>query len=580
MAFLVSPGVNTSEIDLTTAVPSVGTSTGATVGFFRWGPANTVIQVSSESDLAQKFFAPDSNAAASFLSATNFLSYGNDLRVVRVCSATTDKSNNATSNSSHNITVMNDEEYFLNNYTGANANVAFCARYPGALGNSLRVSVCSSEATFDSWLFAPYFDSAPNTSNFVVAKTNNSTLKDEMHIIVVDEDGVITGTANTVLERFSNLSKCSDAKGDDGSSIYYKEVLYRTSKWIHWLGHAPGSNAANAWGQTVAAASATGTPLHSPVIANYSFVNGTDGVPSQADFINMIDLFTNKEKIDVSLLFAGDCGISSNSSISTTLIANKYLNVADGRKDAVAFISPPYANSVTSTAKSTDVVNFRNGSGLLDTSYGVMDSGWKYQYDKYNDVYRWIPLNADVAGLCVRTDLQRDPWFSPAGLNRGQIRNLVKLSFNPTQAERDLLYKAGVNPVVSFPGEGTVLFGDKTMQGRPSAFDRINVRRLFIVLEKAISAAARSSLFEFNDEFTRSQFVALVEPFLRDVQGRRGVYDFRVVCDETNNTPAVIDRNEFVGDIYIKPARSVNFIQLNFVAVRSGVAFDEIVGRF
>lgn len=580
MAFLVSPGVNTSEIDLTTAVPAVGTSTGATVGFFRWGPANTVIQVTSESDLVQKFFAPDSNTAASFLSATNFLSYGNDLRVVRVCSATTDKSNNATSNSSHNVTVMNDEEYFLNNYTGANANVAFCARYPGALGNSLRVSVCSSEATFDSWLFAPYFDSAPNTSNFVVAKTGNSTLKDEMHIIVVDEDGVITGTANTVLERFSNLSKCSDARGDDGSSIYYKEVLYRNSKWVHWLGHAPGSNAANTWGQTVAAASATGTPLHSPVIANYSFVNGTDGVPSQADYINMIDLFTNKEKIDVSLLFAGDCGISSNSSISTTLVANKYLNVADGRKDAVAFISPPYANSVTSTAKSTDVVNFRNGSGLLDTSYGVMDSGWKYQYDKYNDVYRWIPLNSDVAGLCVRTDLQRDPWFSPAGLNRGQIRNLVKLSFNPTQAERDSLYKAGVNPVVSFPGEGTVLFGDKTMQGRPSAFDRINVRRLFIVLEKAISAAARSSLFEFNDEFTRSQFVALVEPFLRDVQGRRGVYDFRVVCDETNNTPAVIDRNEFVGDIYIKPARSVNFIQLNFVAVRSGVAFDEIVGRF
>jgi hypothetical protein len=580
MAFLVSPGVNTSEIDLTTAVPAVGTSTGATVGFFRWGPANTVLQVTSESDLAQKFFAPDSNSAASFLSAANFLSYGNDLRVVRVCSATTDKSNNATSNASHNITVMNDEEYFLNNYGGANANVAFCARYPGALGNSLRVSVCASEATFSTWLFAPYFDGAPNTSNFVTSKTGNSLLKDEMHIVVVDEDGVITGTANTVLERFSNLSKCSDAKGDDGASIYYKEVLYRNSQWIHWLGHAPGSNAANTWGQTVAAASATGTPLHSPVIADYSFVNGTDGIPSQADFINMIDLFTNKEKIDVSLLFAGDCGVSSNSSISPTLVANKYLNVADGRKDAVAFISPPYANSVTSVAKSTDVVNFRNGSGLLDTSYGVMDSGWKYQYDKYNDVYRWIPLNSDVAGLCVRTDLQRDPWFSPAGLNRGQIRNLVKLSFNPTQAERDSLYKAGVNPVVSFPGEGTVLFGDKTMQGRPSAFDRINVRRLFIVLEKAISAAARSSLFEFNDEFTRSQFVALVEPFLRDVQGRRGIYDFRVVCDETNNTPAVIDRNEFVGDIYIKPARSVNFIQLNFVAVRSGVAFDEIVGRF
>jgi hypothetical protein len=580
MAFLVSPGVNTSEIDLTTAVPAVGTSTGATVGFFRWGPANTVIQVSSESDLVQKFFAPDGNTAASFLSAANFLSYGNDLRVVRVCSATTDKSNNATSNSSHNITVMNDEEYFNNNYGSANTLVQFCARYPGSLGNSLKVSVCSAEATFDSWAYAPFFDAAPNTSNFVVAKSGASTLKDELHVIVVDEDGTITGTANTVLERFANLSKCSDAKGDDGSSIYYKEVLYRNSKWIHWLGHPPGTGAANAWGQTVAAAIAGGSALHQPLVATYSFTNGADGIPSAADYTNMIDLYSNKEKFDVSLLFAGDCGISSNASINSTTVSNKYLNVADARKDCVAFISPPYANAVTSVQKSTDVVAFRNGSGLLDTSYGVMDSGWKYQYDKYNDVYRYIPLNADVAGLCVRTDLQRDPWFSPAGLNRGQIRNLVKLSFNPTQSERDTLYKAGVNPVVSFPGEGTVLFGDKTMQGRPSAFDRINVRRLFIVLEKAISAAARSSLFEFNDEFTRSQFVALVEPFLRDVQGRRGIYDFRVVCDESNNTPAVVDRNEFIGDIYIKPARSVNFIQLNFVAVRSGVAFDEIVGRF
>ena len=277
-------------------------------------------------------------------------------------------------------------------------------------------------------------------------------------------------------------------------------------------------------------------------------------------------------------MFAGDCLVGGNSSIATQTVANEYLTVAANRKDCVAFVSPALANVVGAQASATAVVNYRNL--LTDTSYGVMDSGWKYQYDKYNDVYRYIPLNADIAGLCVRTDLQRDPWFSPAGLNRGQIRNLVKLGFNPTQSERDTLYKGGVNPVVSFPGEGTVLFGDKTLQGRPSAFDRINVRRLFIVLEKAIATAARSSLFEFNDEFTRSQFVGLVEPFLRDVQGRRGIYDFRVVCDETNNTPAVVDRNEFIGDIYIKPARSVNFIQLNFVAVRSGVAFDEIVGRF
>ena len=585
MAFLVSPGVNTSEIDLTTAVPTVGTSTGATVGAFRWGPANTVIQVSSEVGLNETFFKPDNNTAASFLSAANFLSYGNDLRVVRVIGTTTaaEKSNNATSNASISLTIANDEDYFNNQYATSNTSVAWTARYPGALGNSLRVAVCASGTDFTSWPlnYRSLFDGAPGTSNYATS-LGATAVKDELHILVIDEDGVISGVANTILERYPNLSKASDARGDDGSSIYYKEVIFRSSKYIHWLGHAAGSNSTNAWGQTISTVQASGDVFHSPAVSatGYSLVNGKDGIPSQADVINAVDLFNNKEKIDISLLFAGDCLVGANSSINPVTVANEYLTVADARKDCVAFISPSYANSVTSTAKATDIVAFRDNAGLLDTSYGVMDSGWKYQYDKYNDVYRWVPLNADVAGLCVRTDLQRDPWFSPAGLNRGQIRNLVKLSFNPTQSERDTLYKAGVNPVVSFPGEGTILFGDKTMQGRPSAFDRINVRRLFIVLEKAISRAARSSLFEFNDEFTRAQFVSLVEPFLRDVQGRRGIYDFRVVCDESNNTPAVVDRNEFVGDIYIKPARSVNFIQLNFVAVRSGVAFDEIVGRF
>ena len=578
MAFLVSPGVNTSEIDLTTSVPAVGTSTGATVGFFRWGAANLPIQVSSETDLVQKFFQPDSTTAASFMSAANFLAYGNDLRVIRVINAAggSQGSNNAVSNASHYITIANDESYFSNQYASSNAVVNFAARYAGSLGNSLKVSLCANTSDFSSWAYNALFDSAPGTSAYALSLTNNVDVDDELHLVVVDEDGLISGVANTVLERFSNISKASDAKGDDGASIYYKEVLFRNSRYIHWLGHLSGAN--SAWGNTVAQTVASGDVFYSPTNANYSLVNGADGVPSQANVISAIDLFSNREEIDVSLLFAGDYGVSANASISPTAVATKYLTVADGRKDAVAFISPPYANSVTSTTKADDVVSFRNG--ITSTSYGVMDSGWKYQYDKYNDVYRWIPLNADIAGLCVRTDLQRDPWFSPAGLDRGQVRNLIKLSFNPSQAERDTLYKAGVNPVVSFPGEGTVLFGDKTLQGRPSAFDRINVRRLFIVLEKAISAAARSSLFEFNDEFTRAQFVALVEPFLRDVQGRRGIFDFRVVCDETNNTPAVIDRNEFVGDIYIKPARSVNFIQLNFVAVRSGVAFDEIVGRF
>ena len=585
MAFLVSPGVNTSEIDLTTAVPAVGTSTGATVGHFRWGPANTVVQISSESDLAQVYFAPDSDATAvSFLSAANFLAYGNDLRVIRALAT---GANNATSNSSHYVSIANDEDYFGDEYNSSNTHVAFSARYPGVVGNSLKISVCDTTANFAGWAYRGLFDAAPNTSNYAYTVTNQRKANDELHIVVVDEDGLISGTANTVLERYSNLSKASDAKGDSGESIYYKEVLYRNSKYIHWMGH-PSANAAvadgNVWGVSIATANArAGNAFYSRAnvdATTYSLTNASDGTLAAASYTNGLDLLANNSYVDISLLFAGDCGHTAGlSDGDQRTVANKFLQTASDRKDSVAFVSPAYANVVGTSASASAIVSYRNALTQA-SSYGVMDSGWKYQYDKYTDKYRWVPLNPDVAGLCVRTDQQRDPWFSPAGLSRGQIRNLVKLAFNPTQGDRDTLYKGDVNPVVSFPGEGTVLFGDKTLQGRPSAFDRINVRRLFIVLEKAISRAARSSLFEFNDEFTRAQFIALVEPFLRDVQGRRGIYDFRVVCDETNNTPAVVDRNEFIGDIYIKPARSVNFVQLNFVAVRSGVAFEEIVGRF
>jgi phage tail sheath protein FI len=254
-------------------------------------------------------------------------------------------------------------------------------------------------------------------------------------------------------------------------------------------------------------------------------------------------------------------------------------SLAEVRKDCLVFLSPPKASVVDNAGSElTSVIAYRDS--LTSTSYAVMDSGYKYQFDKYNDVYRWVPLNGDIAGICARTDLERDPWFSPGGVNRGIVKNVIKLAWNPTKAERDSLYVKGVNPVVTFPGEGTILFGDKTMLARPSVFDRINVRRLFVVLEKSIARAARSSMFEFNDQFTRAQFVNLVEPYLRDIQGRRGITDFRVVCDETNNTANVIDSNQFVGDIYIKPARSINFIQLNFVAVRTGVTFEEVVGRF
>jgi phage tail sheath protein FI len=282
-------------------------------------------------------------------------------------------------------------------------------------------------------------------------------------------------------------------------------------------------------------------------------------------------LFANPDAVSISLIVSGP----GNATVAGHLISN----IAEVRKDCLVFLSPTRASVIDNIgSETTSIITYRDS--LTSSSYSVMDSGYKYQFDKYNDVYRYVPLNGDIAGACARTDLERDPWFSPGGLNRGIIKNVVKLAWNPNKTDRDNLYVKGINPVVSFQGEGTVLFGDKTMLSRPSVFDRINVRRLFIVLEKSIASAARSSLFEFNDQFTRAQFVNLVEPYLRDVQGRRGITDFRVVCDESNNTPNVIDANQFVGDIYIKPARSVNFIQLNFVAVRTGVSFEEIVGRF
>jgi phage tail sheath protein FI len=284
------------------------------------------------------------------------------------------------------------------------------------------------------------------------------------------------------------------------------------------------------------------------------------------------------EKVDISLIMQGKArgaAVASNTDLGAYLINN----IAEVRKDCVVFISPDYNLVVNNKGnEAADIVAARNA--LPTSSYGVMDSGYKYRYDRYNDLYRWTPMNGDIAGLCARTDQTNAPWWSPAGLNRGNIKNVVRLAFNPNQTERDTLYKNSVNPVVTFQGQGTVLYGDKTLLTKPSAFDRINVRRLFIVLEKAISTAAKYMLFEFNDAFTRAQFKSMVNPYLKNVEGRRGIYDFLVVCDGTNNTGDVIDANQFVGDIYIKPARSINFIQLNFVAVPTGVAFSEVVGKF
>ena len=637
MAFQLSPGVNVSEIDLTTIVPSVATSIGGIAGNFNWGPVNEVVTVSDEVQLVSLFGKPDTTNYEYWFSAANFLAYSNNLKIVRA--ANTTSTLNATANAS-GILIENESDY-VNNHEGATNTTygPFAARWAGALGNSLRVSICPSSQAYSAnltvtdslranalnylvdattvinvngnanaaaniaagdlisldngttynrvasvnttaiivstaltsnvtvgtpilkkWQYADQFGVAPGTSSYVSDKAGSG---DEMHIIVIDEDGKFSGTANTVLEKYAFVSKASDAISDSGETNYYKSVINAQSQYVWWLGHQPG---ASNWGN--AAAGTTYTRLNNSWYSSLSA--GTDGTIGNSEIVTAYGYFANPDVVDVSLIISGP----GNATVATSLIST-----VNSRKDAIVFLSPTKASVVNNAGnEATSILSFRNS--LSSTSYAVLDSGYKYQFDKYNNVYRWVPLNGDIAGTCARTDLERDPWFSPGGLNRGAIKNVIKLAYNPNKAERDNLYVQGINPVVTFQGEGTVLFGDKTMLAKPSAFDRINVRRLFIVLEKSIARAARSTLFEFNDQFTRAQFVNLVEPFLRDVQGRRGITDFRVVCDTTNNTSEVIDSNRFVGDIYIKPARSINFIQLNFVAVRTGVSFDEIVGRF
>ena len=559
MAFQLSPGVNVSEVDLTTVVPSTATTIGGFAGNFNWGPVNEIITISNEVQLVEKFGKPDSNTATSFFTASNFLQYGSDLRVIRSVGST---ANNAT-NSGTPVRVLNKTNY-EQNFAAGSASMVWAAKYPGSLGNAIRVSLADANVA-TGWTYSGEFSTTPSTSRYA---ERAATSNDEIHIVVVDLTGAITGTANTVIEKFGFVSKAGDAKNSDGSSNFYKDVINNQSKYIWWMGHP--STGAN-WGQTAIQVANTGGGYNGLAVNNFDLSSGKDTAPTSGNRNTSYDLFNNVDSVDVSLLMAGET--------ADDVVPDKLISIAESRKDCMVFISPPLSAVLNNSGlEATTVKTYRDT--LTSSSYAVMDCGWKYQYDKYNDIYRWLPLNGDIAGLLVRTDVDRDPWFSPAGLNRGQIKNVVKLAWSPTKAERDTLYNAGINPVVTFPGEGTVLFGDKTLLNRPEAMDRINVRRLFIVLEKTVARASRSSLFEFNDEFTRAQFVNLVEPYLREIQGRRGIYDFRVVCDTTNNTPEVIDRNEFVGDIYVKPARSINFIQLNFVAVRTGVAFNEIVGRF
>jgi len=569
MAIQISPGVNTTEIDLTTVVPSVLTTAGAFAGDFQWGPANHIMLIDSETTLVNTFGPPDANSATAFFTAANFLAYGNNLNVVRAVNASgTNQSNNAlTLTGSGGIQIANEDAY-LTNYINGSANTygAFAARYAGTLGNSIQVSVCdssSNSSNFNGWQYKSLFTSAPGTSAFA-SQVNASN--DEIHIVVSDVGGLITGNAGQVLETFGFVSKGFDAT-INGNSNYWKQVIFNNSKYIYAMDPPEYSATHATWGSTTANTSF----VQLSTVENAFLSGGSNPKPADSALETAFGLFANKEHIDISLVLTGD----ADSTVQNYI----YSNIISTRQDCVGFFSPPSANVVQNYGnEASSVVNYFQNVLNISSSYIVADSNWKYQFDKYNNVYRWIPLNGDIAGLCVNTDAVADPWFSPAGFNRGNIKNAIKLAWNPTKPSRDVLYAAGINPIVSFPGQGIVLYGDKTLQSKPSAFDRINVRRLFLVLEKAISTAAQYSLFEFNDSFTQAQFVNLVTPFLRDVQGRRGITNFYVQCDSTNNTPQVINANQFVGSIYVVPNRSTNFIQLNFVAVDTGVDFSTVVG--
>ena len=411
------------------------------------------------------------------------------------------------------------------------------------------------------WRYYDAVDGAPGTSAWTSDRSGSG---DEIHVVVVDEDGGISGAPGTILETYSKVSKASDAKDPQGNDNYYPNVIYTKSQYIYWTKH--NSNGTN-WGN--AASGTTFTSVTAPTSDSMS--GGSNGsTVTTGQLKDAYDKFADSETVDVGLIIAGPC--------DATHIEN-LITIAEARKDCVVFVSPERSDVVNVTNSNTQKSNVLDFySSISSSSYAFFDSGYKYMYDRYNDVYRYVPLNGDMAGLAARTDLVADAWYSPAGFNRGIVRGVVKLAFNPTKTQRDELYRARVNPVATFPGQGTVLFGDKTGLSAPSAFDRINVRRLFITLEKAISTASKFQLFEFNDEFTRANFRNIVEPFLREVQGRRGITDFLVVCDETNNTGEVIDRNEFIAEIFVKPARSINFITLQFIATRTGVSFDEVAG--
>lgn len=652
-----SPAVVVKEIDLTGGVPNVQSTTGAFVGKFRWGPVEERKLIANEQQLADTFGTPDSASSQDFLTAVQFLKYSSSLQVVRVeghgTNAGVSLGGEANARAMEGRSMLsgdsneNLQDAWVKNRTHWETvksaldsnNQSYVAKYPGLLGNSLRVSICApDEAAFNAWSYKDQFDGPPLTSDFA---TKKGALYDEIHLVVVDRLGRFTGTPGSVLETFPYLSVGKNALTSYGTSNFVKDVVNEKSQYIWMVGPdsawgwqrdsigAPGGmgqiglntnvgagpefgdstetapsyqNAYNIYDPNVDSTNnisinrSFGSDLDSGgrfylrhldpnslggqgnagSISTIDFDQGADSSPTLGNYLSGFDLFEDKDTVEIDFLIAP--GASSRG--GNRAIVNDLVATAQGlRKDCVVVTSPAAADVVDQLSV-TDAVNnaVATASGYTASSYLVADSTWLKVYDKYNDTYVNIPASSTTAGIMAATDINRAAWFSPAGSRRGHYLGITSLSYTPNKSQRDTLYKNGINPIANIPGHGVILYGDKTKLGRPSAFDRINVRRLFLVLERAISRAAEQVLFEFNDEFTRAEFVNIIEPVLREVKGRRGITDFRVIADETNNTPEVVDRNEFIANIYIKPARSINYVTLNFVAVRTGVDFSEVVG--
>ena len=621
MGFLVSPGVEVKETDLTDIIPAQSTSIGGYAGHFRWGPIGELVTVSSEKDLARIFGAPsteDATLERSFLEAASFLKYSNNLKVSRAKTTGAfnaigdflddsptgdfeDSPANRFSDNSPAAGVFFDSpaseigKFAISTVTELESNQAelnaldahIVARYAGELGNTLRVYVINESnysAAQESIKGSLQFK--PGTSDWAENLTGSAEINDEVSIVIVDQGGEFTGVKGEILEVHEGLSIARNAKNQFGESNYWADFVNNNSALIFGVtdtdtntgdplltaDHAD-NNSPDGLGE-ISWLDAAGD---SPSATYVDLGGGADGTfAGQSDaVIAALELFEDAETVDVNLLFAFEENTGAGATVN-----KKLETIANTRKDVVGFISAPLAvKDKTTDANRKKEVKDHFVTNFGSSSYLVFDSTPAYVYNKYRDAFTFIQLHGHIAGLCAATDDLADPWFSPAGLNRGQLRGITRLAYNPKQADRDDLYQNRINPVLTLPGQGTVLFGDKTALSKPSAFDRINVRRLFITIEKAIATASKFQLFELNDTFTRSTFRNAVEPFLRDVQGRRGITDFRVVCDESNNTGEVIDGNRFVADIYIKPARSINFVTLNFIATRTGTAFEELVGR-